>query len=402
MLSPCLRRRTGLAELDLTRCTQLRALPPQLGALSRLTRLDCHGCSRLTALPDSITRLHRLRVLSVRDCARLERLPGKLLSVLAADECTDCGGGGPGDVGNGGAPAGAGGATALDVGEVTPRLVAGDSSTGNPAKISNKQIAVQQSLPAADSPGQCEAGSVVDDTHQHSDGYYSAEDDSLNGEVAPSPFQQHAVPSPAEHRDTDDDVVVIEDSVSPLPAQSTELPVHSPALHSAAADLPSGNSLPSQPKPSTPLSVDSPASAKNSSEAPTPFTPTPRGSSASPSMQSHTPSDVEVGKSMSSTVCPTAQDATSDQTAEPAMSQLMMLSTDGCLKMERPPLLQKALATLYCRQITARHDHKQAVKVQRSDSSGENEHKTAPWLHSQWSPITQVSLDKMHALRDHV
>ena len=73
----------GLAELDLTGCGQLGALPRDVGALARLTRLDCDGCARLPALPPSVTRLSRLRVLNLRGCTALAALPADLLEALA-------------------------------------------------------------------------------------------------------------------------------------------------------------------------------------------------------------------------------------------------------------------------------------------------------------------------------
>lgn len=77
----------GLAELDLTGCRELGALPRDLGALGRLTRLDCDGCARLAALPSSVTRLSRLRVLNLRGCTALTVLPADLLEALAGAPC---------------------------------------------------------------------------------------------------------------------------------------------------------------------------------------------------------------------------------------------------------------------------------------------------------------------------
>jgi hypothetical protein len=56
-LQPTVCELQKLKNLKLTNCTQLRALPQNLGQLQKLEELDLRGCHALTALPESIRQL---------------------------------------------------------------------------------------------------------------------------------------------------------------------------------------------------------------------------------------------------------------------------------------------------------------------------------------------------------
>ena len=84
---------SALTTLNLSKCSSLDALPATIGELGALRRLDLSYCSSLAALPDSIGELKTLNYLHLAGCVRLIFLPFTLgdlkeLKYLMLDDCT--------------------------------------------------------------------------------------------------------------------------------------------------------------------------------------------------------------------------------------------------------------------------------------------------------------------------
>ena len=82
-----------LTVLNLSRCTQLTALPEEIGELKMLESLGLIGCSSLVALPAAIGELGALRELELSYCFSLAALPDsigelKALKLLGLAGCT--------------------------------------------------------------------------------------------------------------------------------------------------------------------------------------------------------------------------------------------------------------------------------------------------------------------------
>ena len=83
-----------LIELNLSRCTQLTALPVEIGEIKTLNYLNLTGCVRLASLPDAIGGLEALKGLSLVNCTSLSALPDSIdelgaLNVLSLAGCSN-------------------------------------------------------------------------------------------------------------------------------------------------------------------------------------------------------------------------------------------------------------------------------------------------------------------------
>ena len=67
-----------LIELNLSRCTQLTALPDEIGELTTLKEINVEGCASLSVLPDAIGELKALRTLESSECPNLVALPDSI------------------------------------------------------------------------------------------------------------------------------------------------------------------------------------------------------------------------------------------------------------------------------------------------------------------------------------
>jgi hypothetical protein len=74
-----------LGKLDLTECSQLKVLTPEIGQLKELNTLILYGCSQLVVLPPEIGQLQALTRLTLGNCSRLQRLPAELGFLHALD-----------------------------------------------------------------------------------------------------------------------------------------------------------------------------------------------------------------------------------------------------------------------------------------------------------------------------
>ena len=81
-----------LIELNLSRCTQLTALPEEIGELTTLKEINLEGCASLSVLPDAIGELGALRTLESSECSSLTALPDSIgeLGALRRLEVSMC------------------------------------------------------------------------------------------------------------------------------------------------------------------------------------------------------------------------------------------------------------------------------------------------------------------------
>jgi len=78
--------------LNLHGCSQLTALPAEVGNLQSLTVLNLNHCSQLTALPAEVGNLQSLTVLNLNHCSQLTALPAEVgnlqaLTLLVLHDC---------------------------------------------------------------------------------------------------------------------------------------------------------------------------------------------------------------------------------------------------------------------------------------------------------------------------
>ena len=83
-----------LTGINLSRCTQLTALPVEIGEIKTLNYLNLTGCVRLASLPDAIGGLEALKGLSLVNCTSLSALPDSIdelgaLNVLSLAGCSN-------------------------------------------------------------------------------------------------------------------------------------------------------------------------------------------------------------------------------------------------------------------------------------------------------------------------
>ena len=83
----------SLRMLNLTQCSSLAALPDSIGELEALRILHLTGCVSLTCLPNTMGQLKALSVLDLAGCASLSALPGTIngleaLELLSLEECS--------------------------------------------------------------------------------------------------------------------------------------------------------------------------------------------------------------------------------------------------------------------------------------------------------------------------
>ncbi|PVH37186.1 hypothetical protein PAHAL_6G266100 [Panicum hallii] len=69
----------SLEQLDISRCTSMVALPPDLGNLAKLKELCVLGCHQLRPLPDGMDGLTSLEALTIRECPKIQKFPEGLL-----------------------------------------------------------------------------------------------------------------------------------------------------------------------------------------------------------------------------------------------------------------------------------------------------------------------------------
>jgi Domain of unknown function len=84
---------TGLVELDLSCCEQLKSLPNSIGQLTALTQLDLSRCKHLSSLPDSVGGLAHLRSLALPAAVMQRGLPACVLRLPARCVVSQDGGG---------------------------------------------------------------------------------------------------------------------------------------------------------------------------------------------------------------------------------------------------------------------------------------------------------------------
>ena len=84
----------SLYTLNLSRCLSLVALPDGIGEIRTLNYLTLAGCVRLASLPDAIGDLEALQILDLTRCSVLQRIPStigelKALRTLCLANCTN-------------------------------------------------------------------------------------------------------------------------------------------------------------------------------------------------------------------------------------------------------------------------------------------------------------------------
>ena len=82
----------SLYTLNLSRCLSLVALPDAIGEIRTLNYLTLAGCLRLASLPDAIGDLEALQILDLTRCSVLQRIPSTIgeLKVLKALSLANC------------------------------------------------------------------------------------------------------------------------------------------------------------------------------------------------------------------------------------------------------------------------------------------------------------------------